>query len=234
MQRVDAEGMDAKSAEQATNARDLTQQGRTTPTIHHGTPLTPRAALQAMSGRAFCVSYFRPDDIEIVAAMPGQLMLDNGAFSFWMAARRAGGEACEAERDWSGYYAWADRWLRPGDWAVVPDAIAMPSQINDGLLNEWPLGKERAAPVWHMDEPLSRLARLLDQGWSRVCLGWVHPDKQQNQVGSASYFARMDEVAAMLGNIWPALHMLRGTAVARLYPFCLGRQHQPSAERVAI
>ena len=203
-------------------------------TIYHGTPLSPRPALQAMSGRAFCVSFYRPDDIETVAAMPGQLMLDNGAFSFWMAARRAGGEACEAERDWRPYYAWAERWLAADRWAIVPDAIAMPSQVNDGLLNEWPLGKERAAPVWHMDEPLSRLGRLIEQGWNRVCLGWVHPDRAENAVGSASFFRRMDEVAAMLGNDWPPLHMLRGTAVARLFPFCFGRQHQPGAEWVAV
>lgn len=203
-------------------------------TIYHGTPLTPRAALQAMSGRAFCVSFYRPDDIETVAAMPGQLMLDNGAFSFWMAARRAGGEACEQARDWQPYYAWAERWLAADRWAIVPDAIAMPSQVNDGLLNEWPLGKERAAPVWHMDEPLSRLGRLIEQGWNRVCLGWVHLDRAENKVGSGSFFRRMDEVAAMIGNDWPPLHMLRGTAVARLFPFRFGRQHKPRTKWMAI
>jgi hypothetical protein len=202
--------------------------------IYHGTPLTPQAALRSMAGRAFCVSFFRPDDIETVADMSDQVMLDNGAFSFWMAARRAGGEACETARNWRPYYAWCERWLSIDRWAVVPDAIAMPSQINDGLLNEWPLGKDCAAPVWHMDEPIARLGRLIDQGWNRVCLGWVHPDRQENVVGSVSYFRRMDEVAAMLGNHWPALHMLRGTAVARLYPFCFGRQHQPCTEWVAI
>jgi hypothetical protein len=161
-------------------------------------------------------------------------MLDNGAFSFWMAARRSGNEACEAERDWRPYYDWCTQWLAPNRWAVVPDAIAMPSQINDGLLNEWPLGKAVAAPVWHMDEPIARLMRMIEQGWNRVCLGWVHADKRQNVVGSPAYFARMDEVARELGNDWPPLHMLRGTAVARLYPFCVGRQHQPGAERMAI
>ena len=203
--------------------------------IYHGTPLTPRAALQAMAGRAFCISFYRPDDMPVVDQLASSMMLDNGAFSFWMAARRRGLEACEAERDWRPYYAWVEQWLSgPNRWAVVPDAVAMPSQINDGLLNEWPLRREQAAPVWHMDEPISRLGRLLDQGWNRVCLGWVHPEKRQNVVGSPAYFARMDEVAAFIGNIWPDLHMLRGTAVSRLYPFCFGRQHQPCAEWVAI
>jgi len=205
------------------------------PTIYHGTPLSPRAALQAMAGRAFCVSFYRPDDIALAAQIGDGLMLDNGAFSFWMAARKAGGEACEAARNWRPYYDWAAHWLEtPAAWVVVPDAIAMPSQINDGLLNEWPLGRERAAPVWHMDEPIARLGRLLGQGWNRVCLGWVHPDRNANKVGSVEYFRRMDEVAAMIGNNWPALHMLRGTAVARLYPFRIGRQHKFSTERVEV
>lgn len=41
-----------------------------TPTIYHGTPLTPRAALNAvLPGRASCVSFFHPYDAEAVAAV---------------------------------------------------------------------------------------------------------------------------------------------------------------------
>jgi len=46
------------------------------PTIHHGTPMTPRAALQQMAGRAFCVSFYRPDDVEVVEAIsPARIFL---------------------------------------------------------------------------------------------------------------------------------------------------------------
>lgn len=39
------------------------------PVIYHGTPLTPRDALNAiLPGRASCVSFFRPDDVEAVEA----------------------------------------------------------------------------------------------------------------------------------------------------------------------
>ena len=42
----------------------------TAKTIYHGTPLTPRAALlDVLSGRAGCVSFFRPDDVEAVEAV---------------------------------------------------------------------------------------------------------------------------------------------------------------------
>lgn len=49
--------------------------GQGVPTIYHGTPLTPRAALNAvMPGRAACVSFFRPDDLEAVMAVCPQVM----------------------------------------------------------------------------------------------------------------------------------------------------------------
>lgn len=44
------------------------------PTIYHGTPMTPRAALQQMAGRAFCVSFYRPDDVEVVEAISPAVM----------------------------------------------------------------------------------------------------------------------------------------------------------------
>lgn len=45
------------------------------PTIYHGTPLTPRAALlDVLRGRAGCVSFYRPDDAEAVEAVCPQIM----------------------------------------------------------------------------------------------------------------------------------------------------------------
>jgi hypothetical protein len=45
------------------------------PTIYHGTPLTPRAALLSVcTGRAMCVSFYRPDDVEAVEAISPDIM----------------------------------------------------------------------------------------------------------------------------------------------------------------
>ena len=45
------------------------------PVIYHGTPLTPRAALlKVCTGRAMCVSFFRPDDVEAVEAISPDIM----------------------------------------------------------------------------------------------------------------------------------------------------------------
>lgn len=45
------------------------------PVIHHGTPMTPRAALKAvMPGRAACVSFAHPQDVEVVEALCPRIM----------------------------------------------------------------------------------------------------------------------------------------------------------------
>jgi len=43
--------------------------------IYHGTPMTPRSALEAVGpGRAFCVSFFHPQDVEVVQAISPAVM----------------------------------------------------------------------------------------------------------------------------------------------------------------
>lgn len=132
---------------------------------------------------------------------------------------RAGKEWCEAERGdwWLAYYKWLEPILfHPGRWAIMPDSPAAPSQLNDGLLNDWPFG-QRGAPVWHMDGSIERLARLCER-YQRVCVGWIG-DPKKEPVGCPAYRRKMDDVAALMGNQWHPLHMLRGTAVAFDYPF---------------
>lgn len=190
------------------------------PTIYHGTPITPNAAFSAvMPGRSACISYYRPDQLERAVATCPSIMLDNGAFSYWMKAVRSGIDPADApNRDWRSFYDWLDAILfEPGRWAVIPDRPGAPSQMSDGLLNEWPHGRSKGAPVWHTDGSLSRLGRLCER-YDRVCIGWIgHPKREP--VGCIAYHDRMDEVATFLGNRWPPIHMMRGVAVAWDYPF---------------
>lgn len=45
------------------------------PTIYHGTPMTPRAAIRAIGpGRAMCVSFYHPQDAEVVEAISPAIM----------------------------------------------------------------------------------------------------------------------------------------------------------------
>lgn len=120
--------------------------------------------------------------------------------------------------DWTPYYRWLEpRLFYPGRWAVIPDAPGAPSQLNDGLLNDWPSGPGRGVPLWHMDAPIERLARLCER-YPRVALGWIgHPKREP--VGCDAYRRKMHQVAELMGNTWHPLHMMRGTAVAFDYPF---------------
>ncbi|MDE2100563.1 MAG: hypothetical protein KGL39_25190 [Patescibacteria group bacterium] len=170
-------------------------------TMHyHGTPITSTAIMLTLAGRCFCVSHARPDQVRLCHEIGQSVMLDNGAFSKFT----RGGET-----DWPAFYAWCDPWLDyPTTWAVIPDVIDAGSQEQDALLREWPHG-EKGAPVWHMDEPLDRLLRLIDE-WPRVCIGstgdfW--------QIMSPSWERRMDAAwtaIARRNQRTPTIHMLRG------------------------
>lgn len=132
---------------------------------------------------------------------------------------RAGREWCEADRQlwWNAYQDWLEPMLfHPGRFALIPDSPGAPSQINDGLLNDWRFG-HKGVPVWHMDGPIERLARLCER-YPLVALGWIgHPKLEP--VGCEAYFRKMEEVDRLMGNTWHYLHMLRGILVAREFPF---------------
>ena len=182
-------------------------------TMHyHGTPITPISALYELAGRCFCVSHARPDDVDRCHRIGQSVMLDNGAFSAWKSGKAT---------DWTGFYTWCDRWLDyPTTWAIPPDVIDAGSQEQDALLREWPHGKKQAAPVWHMDEPVPRLCRLVDDGWSRVCIGST---AEYAVVLSEPWKRRMDEAWNQLARTFgrtPAIHMLRGMQCSgKRWPF---------------
>ena len=119
------------------------------------------SVLLTLAGKHFCVSHARPDDVRRVHSIAQSVMLDNGAFSAWKSNKQT---------NWEAYYQWTDRWLDyPANWAVIPDVIDAGSQEQDALIAQWPHGA-RGAPVYHMDEPISRLLKLCET-WPRVCVG---------------------------------------------------------------
>jgi len=193
-------------------------------TLHyHGLPLTPNASLESIGGAHFCISYARPDQIEMAHRIGQSVMLDNGAFSFWRerVEDRNPSEKARAANggDWSGYYEFADRWLHhPTTWAVIPDVIEGSEDANDELVAEWPLG-DRGAPVWHMHESLDRLCRL-DANWPKVCIG---SSAGYSELGTECWHRRMEEAFNAVwinGSQSPYLHLLRGMALVNgPYPF---------------
>ena len=177
---------------------------------YHGTPITPITALYELRGRCFCVSHASPGDVGRCHQIGQSVMLDNGAFSKWKSGKAT---------DWPKFYAWVERWLGyPSTWAVVPDVIDGGSQLQDALLREWPFG-HKGAPVWHMDEPLNRLLRLVDE-WPLVCIGST---AEYAVVLSELWVRRIDECWDALAcgrRFLPRLHMLRGMQLSgERWPF---------------
>ena len=156
---------------------------------YHGTPITPVRELLTLAGRHFCVSHMRPDDVTRCHQIGQSVMLDNGAFSKWKSGKLT---------DWESYYEG--------------------TQAQESLVRDWPYG-DRGSPVWHMDEPISRLLSLCED-WPRVCVGST---AEYAVVMSPSWCMRMDEafneIEATFKRI-PNLHMLRGMKLSgRQWPF---------------
>lgn len=182
-------------------------------TVHyHGTPITPRSVLYALSGRHFCVSFAKPQDVAVCHQIGQSVLHDNGAFSVWKQTRAP-------VADWTPFYRWVEPWIANAvHWAVIPDEIDSGSQAQDYLVSQWPFG-HRGAPVWHMDEPINRLLKLADE-WPRICIGST---AEYRVVGSVSWFRRIDEAFEELTQrhrFLPWLHMLRGMQCVEWgYPF---------------
>lgn len=189
---------------------------------YHGTPITPRVVLAAMGERDYCVSHFRPDDLDWIEAKSRSYFYDNGVFSFWMAAMKSGGEVVMTREYLDGYYAACRRICLEGTgrckWVVIPDPIGTGTQELDALLREWPAElAEFGVPVWHMDENVERLLMLLDR-YGRVCIGAT---AEYRVILSPAFCERMDEafdaILARFGSILP-VHMFRGLQL--LKPDC--------------
>lgn len=199
---------------------------------YHGTPITPRARLFMLGGRNFCVPHSDPRDLAACLAVGQSVMLDNGAFSAWTRG---------AAPDWPAYYDWVAPVLSPVHWAVVPDVIDGDGPANDRLAAQWPHRREWAGVVWHLHEPLDRLAALAD-AWPRICFG---SSGDYRDPGSDRWRARIDAAWNLLvrRGASPWTHMLRAMdqASAGPWPFAsadstnLARNHAaaPDPERMA-
>lgn len=199
-----------------------------TPIIYHGTPLTPRAALTSIcTGRAMCVSFFRPDDVEVVEAISpdvmfrqrGVFLLASGAAS-WRRLERDRGLAAllrvaraEAVCAWTmGYYA-----RHPG--RTIPAqrqhtfGMAVRSERRPRLAYGW----------------ANRTAVAAVRA-SRPGLSWV--DWTKSGVTGLSRSHGRGGVRPRRSLACPA-HAARDSGGFRL-SLCVSRQHQPGSERVAV
>jgi len=167
---------------------------------YHGTPISPMRAIETMSGKHFCVSYARPDDLKRCLRLGQSLMLDNGAFS----AKTRG-----LPFDRNGFYEWVEPLLAHPHWGVVPDVIDGSEDEQREMVKSWPFRKEMVIPVWHLGLSISYLIELCD-AWGRVCFGSAG---EFWQIGTSKWCHRMDEAFNALVNTYgrqiPWVHGMR-------------------------
>lgn len=167
---------------------------------YHGTPISPRAQLERMASRNFCVSFAAPQDLKTCLRIGQSVMLDNGAFS----TKTRGHQF-----DLDGFYAWLEPILAHPHWAVVPDVIDGTVEQQKDMVATWPYRREFGIPVWHLGLPIAYLIELCDD-WGRVCFGSAG---EYWQIGTPAWCGRMDEafnaLARAFGSQLPWVHGLR-------------------------
>lgn len=169
---------------------------------YHGTPITPRAQLQRMAGRHFCVSFASPQDLQTCLSIGQSVMLDCGAFSAYTRG---------VPLDIGGYFKWLEPILSPPHWCIIPDVIDGTLEDQYAMLSKWPrevLGYDNAASVFHIHMPLSHL-HFLCNAHPRVCLG---SSGEYWQIGTAKWIHRIDEIFNYLSRNFrtmPYIHGLR-------------------------
>lgn len=166
---------------------------------YHGTPITPRAQLERMAGRCFCVPYPKPQDAKTCLRIAQSIMFDNGAFSV---------KTRGLQFDEAGFIRWVEPMLAHPHWAVVPDVIDGTEEQQRAMVKRWPLPSDMSAPVFHLGLSVDYLLELVDH-WPKVCLGssgafW--------DVGGPAWCGRMDVIFNELAKRrrhMPWLHGLR-------------------------
>lgn len=170
---------------------------------YHGTPLTPRAELQKMAGKHFCVSFAAPGDADWCAAQGQSVMWDNGAFSIWRSGKQL---------DLDAFAAWVEPRLGHPHWAVVPDVIEGEISDNLAMIDQWPHPRAMSCVVWHMNEPVDHLLRLVDEGFAKIAFGST---QQYDPIGCERWERRADEAFNALAarGALPWVHMMRGMSL---------------------
>ena len=186
-------------------------------TIIHGTPITPRAGLEQLAGKSFCVSFADARDLDSCIRLQdpaGLLMLDNGAFTHWRQGKGA--------IDRKAYFAWANAAQArcPVAVAVIPDIIGGDEAANwleaAYAVRQESRYTERLMFVWHMNDSLEQLERAC-RLFNFVAIGsCAQFDVQRNRAG---YLARLRQANATINYVEafhgrrPWIHLMRGLAM---------------------
>ena len=161
------------------------------------------------------VSYARPEQIRKIAALCRSLVLDNGAFTFYMRGVKAD------KAHWSGYYALLLAWFSRICWFIIPDVIGGTEEENDALIAQVPtMFISKGVPVWHSNESLERLERLCSQ-FERVAIGLIKEHKPATSNKATQVLDMVFDFVYVQKQFKTKLHglaMLDGRVIGK-YPF---------------
>ena len=171
---------------------------------YHGTPVwgnKGEVIKHAVKGAGAFVSYARPDQIKLCLQYAVALGLDNGAFSAWKNGLVI---------DWVEFYKWLMRYyFHPKVMMfMIPDVITGTEEENNALINSVPvMFKEKAVPVWHLNESLEKLDWLCGD-YGRVAFG---SSGEYRTIRSAAWRIRMDQAFNLMAqrNHETPIHGLR-------------------------
>lgn len=170
---------------------------------YHGTPISPRSAMDGMEGRHFCLSWAYvkrcQSETEAVLKIAQSVMFDNGAYTAYTI-----GEPLDIE----GFRGWVEEYCQHPHWCVIPDVIGGDEKQQREFIAQWDYPKELSAPVWHLGLSLDWLLELADN-YPKICFG---SSAEYWQVGSRSWRRRMDEAFEALikrRKVLPWIHGMR-------------------------
>lgn len=176
---------------------------------YHGTPITPKASIEAMKGKHMCISFSDPRDADWSIKNAQSIMWDNGAFSSYTK-----GKPFKKDQ----FIAWLDDKLYAANWAVIPDVIDGTVSEQREMAADWPYPKHLSAMVWHMGLSLDWLREIIDN-YPRFCFG---SSGEYWKVGGPDWCRRADEAWDIIekSNARPWVHMMRGLKLSKgRWPF---------------
>lgn len=196
--------------------------------IYHGTPMTPRAALRDVcAGRAMCVSFYRPDDVEVVEAISPAIMFRQRRILVLAGgyARRTGvgrdagldallrlaGAAPISSREVGNHAGYAGRTIPAQRHAA--SSVAIRAEGRARLAYGWSY-QSAAGALREVQSGLPRVDR--PEGWR----AWLSGTHGRGRGGAGQSLARVTHAA--------------GNGSGLRLPVRQRRQHKSCAERVAL
>lgn len=173
---------------------------------YHGTPLTPNDVFdEVMPTRNCLIPFPRPQNIKRAKEKCEKIIIDNGAFTIW----NKGGVI-----DWGKFYNFVEKHINDIEMFFIPDVIDGTEEENDALIVQYLMRyigdhERKCVPIWHLNESLERLERLVDT-FDYIAIGSAG---EYRKIGTPKWFKKMDAAMRVIccedGYPKVKVHMLR-------------------------